>query len=102
MTRAFQSRLERVCSRGEDSRGPWRLTGSMSLQSGFYAHQRQETASLALANCEVPPVFSRQQALLSFGCGLFVFGRGHGDLNLRRSVAALNHAASPRNPDYGC
>src|SRR5215208_6967777 len=26
-TRAFQSRLERVCSRGEDFRGPWSLTG---------------------------------------------------------------------------
>ena len=40
-TRALQSRLERVCSRGEDSRGPWGLTGSTSLQSSFYAHLDQ-------------------------------------------------------------
>jgi hypothetical protein len=37
-TGPLQSRLERVCSRGEDSRGPWRLTGSRSLQNGFNAH----------------------------------------------------------------
>ncbi len=50
----LQSRLERVCSRGEGSRGRWGLTGSTSLQSGFYAHLGQaDRASGSRPWCEL-------------------------------------------------
>ena len=54
-SRPLQSRLERVCSRGEGSRGPWDLTGPTSLQSGFYAHLGQANrASGNRPGCQTP------------------------------------------------
>jgi hypothetical protein len=53
-TRAHQSRLERVCSRGGGSREPCRLTGPTNLQSGFYAHLGQaDRASGSRPGCEL-------------------------------------------------
>jgi hypothetical protein len=54
MTRAFQSRLERVCSRGEGSWGLRDLTGSTNLQNGFYAHLGQaDRASGSRPGCDL-------------------------------------------------
>src|SRR5215203_5781188 len=54
-TRAFQSRLERVCSRGEGSRGPWGPNRFYEPQNGFYAHLDQaERASLKRPGVKSP------------------------------------------------
>jgi hypothetical protein len=71
-TRPLQSRLERVCSRGEDSRGPWGLTGYTSLLIGFHAHLGQADRPLVAdrrANLLIPPQLILSAAPKDKGCG---------------------------------
>jgi hypothetical protein len=72
-SRCLSSCLERVCSRGEGSRGPWGLTGYTSLQNRLYTHLGQ--ADRASGSRRRAKLLTTPPQLVSFrrssgrGCG---------------------------------